>query len=303
MMTSSDTNEIGRALDWTTELTAEDWDALVTHYNKTHGIGNLELVRFLPFMRELKPDSVKRYLLWSKTVPSGLGLVHPLPAVPVMALLMVHFYCVIRYHEGVLYEIIAARDGGASRSEVADVLSLAWLHAGPAGMNATARAADLYMRLWNPLDEGASTWPAGWAVDAEAFRSGVDFSQQSEQEAISEAEIAAIRDWYVRVHGEVPAHVTFLAAHYPLALKAFRARYENATGGSLPKQMVAICQLHLAASLGSPDALHRSLRMAKHFGVRKDHVVQVLAMTQVYNGDFTLEMQLKGLDGLLDAWG
>ena len=104
------------------------------------------------------------------------------------------------------------------------------------------------MQGWDPeRDDGPGIpWPDGWTVDPDAFRCGIDFSNATDTNEISDGDLAMIEDWHRRVQGDVPAYVGFLAAHYPLALKAFRARYETSMDGSLPKQYIALCQIQLS---------------------------------------------------------
>jgi alkylhydroperoxidase/carboxymuconolactone decarboxylase family protein YurZ len=104
------------------------------------------------------------------------------------------------------------------------------------------------------------------------------------------------------VQGEVPAYVPFLATHYPLALKAFRARYETSMDGALPKQFIALCQLHLAACWRQPDAVRRTLHMSKHFGVTKNQAVQILTLAMLYLGDVAIDAALADVTDIIDAW-
>src|SRR4029077_16134929 len=64
-------------------------------------------------------------------------------------------YIVLGMGKGALYEIIAMRELGASRAEIAETIRLAALHGGPRGINALAEVADEYLREWN--DETEST--------------------------------------------------------------------------------------------------------------------------------------------------
>jgi hypothetical protein len=289
-------------IDWSTDFSEEEWSQLASYYSL--GSGNLDLFRFAPFMYALRPDALKRYRLWVNTVTNGVGLENPLPGHPYIQFVMCPFYCVIGYQKGLLTEITVARQKGARKAEVADVLALAWLHAGPYGMNLAAEAVDSFMRLWQSEADGPGVnWPAGWKIDPDAFLTGVDFSRSDESDTLPDADLKRIEDWHRRVQGEVPDYVHFFSQHYPLGLRVFRARYENALQSStLPPQLVALTQVHLAASLREPAALRRALRMARYFGVDIDKVVQIIALSQLYLGELAMDAALQGVDDSLSAW-
>jgi len=250
-------------------------------------------------MLHLRPDALKRYRRWVEVTPAGFGLENPIPA-PAMGMMWLHYYCVSCYPQGILYEVIAARHWGARRSEVADTITVAWLHGGPFGANTTAGVVADYMDGWANEPEGAGTaWPEGWAPDADAFRSGITLDSENR---ISAEDLGRLEEWHRRVQGAVPAYVPFLARHYPLALKAWRGRYENAMAGTLPKQLIALLQVHVAAMQKRPDAVRRSVTMARSFGVKKDHVAMTLANTQVYLGDLAMDAAVEGVVDLLDGW-
>jgi hypothetical protein len=203
----------------------------------------------------------------------------------------------------VLGDLFVAKQVGGTKQEVADILAMAFLHSGPFGMNVTAAAVDERMRAWDP-DDGAPgvTWPEGWSVDPDVFRCGIDFERAGDANEISPDDLAKIEDWHLRVEGEVPLYVGFLAKHYPLALKTFRARYETSMTGSLPKEFIALCLVHLAACWARPDALRRALHMSRYVGVAKDHAVQIINLSMLYLGDIGMDAAIQGVDEILDAW-
>ena len=293
-------NLFDTGLDWTTDkFTQAEWETMAQWYVDTHGVETLDLVKFIPFMLDLRADALKRYRRWVEVVPAGAGLANPVPT-SAMGLIWLHFYCVNSYPQGILYEVIAARGWGANRFEVADTIALAWLHGGPFGINTAAEVGTDYMKKWGAEPAGAGIeWPEGWAADPAAFQSGITFDGEN---AISAEDLGRLEDWHRRVQGEVPAYVPFLARNYPLALKTWRARYENAMAGRLPKQMIPLFQMHVAAMLKQPEAVRRSVTMAKAFGLKKDHVVMVLANTQVYLGDLAMNAAVEEVGELIDAW-
>lgn len=283
--------------DWSTDnFTEAEWQAVAKWYVDTHGIGSLDLVKFIPFMLGLRPDALKRYRRWVEIVPAGVGLANPIPATA-MGLVWLHYYCINCYPQGILYEAILARGWGAKRAEVGDTINIAWLHGGPFGVNTAAEVTGDYLKKWGDENDGPGTeWPAGWAPDAAAFRSGISF----DTDTFSTEEQERLEDWHSRVQGAVPAYVPFMAKYHPMALKAWRGRYENAAAGSIPKQLIAVFQIHAASMLKQPDAVRRAVRMGKTFGLKRDHVVMALANTQVYLGDLAMDAAITGIADIVE---
>jgi len=290
-------------LDWGTEFPQSEYDNLVKQYGAFGGSEVMNRFRFVPFMYQLRPDALKRYRLWVNAVTGGVGLDDSLPNPPYVSIVMACFYITLPYAQGIIAEIACARKFGARKQEIADLLALGWIHSGPYGVNTIAEVAGPYMEAWEENDGAPGvTWPEGWSVEPDVFRCGIDFSQGSDENHISPAELAKIKAWHRKWEGEVPKYVPFLAKHYPLALRALRARYENALMGSLPKQLIALCRVVLSAAWMRPDALRRSVYLAKQVGVSKDHVVQILVLAQLYIGDVGMDGAIDGMGTVLDRW-
>jgi len=291
-----------KKLDWSTESTEADYEAIVGHYNYLGG-SVMSRFRFVPVMQSVRPDALKRYRLIVNSVTDGVGLRDPLPNPPYISFIIAQFYCTLPYPQGFIADLEAARKQGAKKSEVADMMALGWLHAGPFGMNVVCTAAEDYLNAWDANDGAPGlTWPKGWSVDRSVFECGIDFTNQTDENEISAEDLAKIEAWHLKWEGEVPTYVSFLAKHYPLALRTFRARYENAMGGNLPKELYALCKVHLSASWMKQDALRRALHMARRLGVSKDHVVQLLTLVQQYRGDIAMDSAIAGADEILSEW-
>ena len=126
------------------------------------------------------------------------------------------------------------------------------------------------------------SWPPDWAADPQAFKSGADLEPDHEFTA---ADLQALRSWHLTVQGAVPDYVDVLADVNPGALKLWRARYENAAIGPLPKQFIALLQVHAAGLMQADASLKRAVHMALHFGASRGQIIQVLSTPQVYLGD------------------
>ncbi|MGH3756670.1 hypothetical protein [Actinophytocola sp.] len=268
------------------EISDQEWASMSSWYAETHGEGGLDLVPFLPFMREHRPDALKRYRQWNEIVQEGAGLRSPLPGT-VIALLYLHYYTTRAYRHGILYEVITSRMWQANKAEVRDVLTFAWLHAGPLGITAAAESSGEYLSTWDEQDGAPSTvdWPAGWAFDSDTFAAGLDFSHRE----LSTDELAALKDWHRRTEGEVPPYVSYLGDHYPEALKVFRYRYETAIK-VLPKQMIPLMELHLAFLTQRPAAARRAAHHAATIGVTAQQLAHVGASVQVYLGSTGMDI-------------
>jgi hypothetical protein len=288
-------------VDWTTEFTPEQWQAIQDQYRRSHSFGmeTLEtLDRYVLFSYEMIPDALKRF----KVLVNGMGgALEPNPAFLVCVF---HWYCIQRYNQGIHYYVNTLRANGARKAELTDIIALSWLHSAPFGMNVVATSIHDIMRELDPDAGTGLRWPADWSVDPDAFRSGVEFSDANGDPSISPSDLNLIKDWHMRVEGEIPRYVDFLARHNPLALKAFRARFETSTQRqTLPKQAIASCLVHLASVQQRPDALRRALHMAKSFGgVKKDHMLQLLSLNLVYTGHVGFDAAIEGAERLIDNW-
>jgi hypothetical protein len=279
------------------ELTPAEAESMKRWYETVHGSGNLDLVRYVPFMLAENPAALKRFRHWADVVAGGRGLQTPLPA-PLMALVWLHFYCVNPFPSGLLYEVIAARNWGASKREVVDTISLAWLHGGPHGIEVAATGSADYLAGWEDDGSGGVAWPEGWNRDPAAFRSGITFDDEN---SISAADLRRLEDWHREHQGGVPAYVPFLARRYPLALKVFRARYEGACSGSLARQFVPILQLPVAMERRDAESVRRLTHQARKYGATDDQILNAAATAQVYLGDLGMSAALEGVARALDG--
>lgn len=276
---------LGLGLDLSTDaFTVEEKEQVLTWYREVHDHGDLDLSPFARFMLEHDPVGFKRIRRHLLTLGDELDG-EPLPHAAGV-LMFVHTYVVLGMGKGALYEIIAARDLGASRDEVIETIRLATLYGGPRGINALAEVADDYLREWE--DDGAPSridWPAAWTRDVGRLRSGIDLSSDE----LEPGELDLLRDWYARMLGGVPPYVDLFAQLAPRALKTQRARFETAVTGALPEQMVPLFAVHVSAVRLRPQPLGRAIRFAKALGLRRGEVVAALFWAGVYGGEDVLE--------------
>ena len=179
------------------------------------------------------------------------------------------FYAVIGYDVGVRYLIHTRQRMGLSKAQILEGIAISFLVMGPAGMETVARALDGYAWLTPPEP---AEFPEGWAPDAAAFASGLDFSSPH----LTPDELGSLLRWYEVTLGEVPPHVKFLAANRPDLLKAYRQRFENCVR-ELPKQIVPTTLLHYNAIRGFASGVRDNILLARAFGVTRQIVLNTIA--------------------------
>ena len=288
-------------LDFTVEdsFTPEERANLLAWYNETHGDGGIELVPFAPFLMDNLPAAFKlsrRHLVAIAKPQDGIRL----PDVATI-LFYLHTYAAYANPRGIVYEIINAREAGATKAMVLDVLNYAYLSAGPRGMNAAAEHSGEYLRQW-PADEPAKKdirWPDGWAADPTALHSGIDLNSAE----LTDHEVRVISAWHQRMHGVVPRHVELFAKLHPEAYKIQRIRYEKSLGKTMPAQLAPLMTLHLASHRLQTGVMRQAIHQARMMGVRRHHVVHTLLMGLRQSIDpMVMEVAADGIGEVLAGW-
>jgi len=222
----------------------------------------------LEFWIDHRPDALKRYRAnFVRETTSVEESAKPLPHVAAM----LHYYAIIGYADGILYEIRLCQSMGMTKGEILDTLAVAFIHGNPMGMRFVSTSSSEYMRDWKepePMDR----WPAAWSFDSKAFRSGIDFSSP----ATDAREMDMLRDWYMTEMGEVPRYVQFLAKNRPRYLKAYRNRYEHAISEGLPKEMMPYLLLNLSVTRGFRDGIRESVLLGRSFGMTKPQLLDAI---------------------------
>lgn len=204
-------------------------------------------------------------------------------AVPALACL--HQYVIRAFADGIGYEMRLARSRGATREDILDVLSIAFIHGGHVGMYAVSRMTP-FLRDFEPISHSDRPFPTNWAFDGDAFRSGMDFSNPD----VTHEDLDALTEWYERTIGETPAHVTFLARYRPTLLKAHRQRYETAIQTSLPKQMMPFLLLHHDVYRGFAGGIRENVLLARAFGLTQSQVVDAISSALLHAGPGALDL-------------
>lgn len=183
----------------------------------------------------------------------------------------IHEYAVQGFADGVGHEMRAARFHGAGRQDMLDTLSVAFIHAGHAGMYAVDRVARTELESF--LDPPApDRFPDGWESIPEALEAGLD----GDDPEASHEDLDRLLGWYERVLGEVPRHVSFLAAHRPGLLKAYRLRWERAIAGGLPTQMLPYLLLRHSAARGWTDGIRENVLLGRALGMTRAQLLDAI---------------------------
>jgi hypothetical protein len=166
------------------------------------------------------------------------------------------------------------------------------------GQECVFRAGSGILRDFRDRPEPAQ-FPDGWAPDSEAFKAGLDLSTPQ----LTDSDLKAIKGWYQRTIGEVPKSIDFVAEHNPEFLKAYRAKWENAFRGNLPKQMMPYMQLRYAVVSGFREGIREAALLAKAWGVRKEYVIHgVMAAAYYKNGMDVIQIAQSALEDVFADW-
>jgi hypothetical protein len=132
-----------------------------------------------------------------------------------------------------------------------------------------------------------------------AFQSGLDLSTQQ----LTPRDLQAITDWYVHTIGEVPKSISFTAEHNPDFLKAYRAKWEGAFRGSLPKQLMPYMMLRYATVCGFRDGIREAALLGRAWGMGKEYVVHaVMAAAYYKNGMDVIHVAQEALTDVFATW-
>jgi hypothetical protein len=195
----------------------------------------------------------------------------------------------------VRYVLHSWRARGLNKAQALEMLAIAFVHCGPRGMQTIAEAAEGIEYEDNP--KVAAKFPAGWAPDIAAFRSGLDFSTVD----LTPAEKASLYDWYLRTIGEIPPYVRFMAEHRPRLMKTHRARIENMLY-VLPKQMWPTTMLYYHVMSRLAEGIRENVLLCKAWGVSKADTLDTIGNALVYGQMEAATMIQNEAGDVFDGW-
>lgn len=278
-------NWVHRGLDLSrpTELTPEEAEAFRAHYATQFG----HSLDGLDWWLDRNPEVLKRYRLYCSLT------LRVEPAITGNGTLT--FYALMGYLTGVRYVLHSWRTRGVSRSQADEMIAIAFVHAGPRGMQCIAQAMEGLEFPEAP--DPPARFPEGWAPDIEAFRSGLDFSHVD----LPPEEKSRLYDWYLRTIGEIPPYVRFMAEHRPRLLKTHRARIENMLY-VLPKQMWPTTMLYYHVMSRVAEGIRENVLLCKAWGVSKEDTLATIGNALVYGQMEAATMVQREAGDIFDGW-
>jgi hypothetical protein len=243
----------------------------------------------LNFWLDTRPDVLKRYRAWADRInddrengtynPNGFGFLV--------------WYALNGYEPGVRYLLHVEQRLGLTRDEVLEGIALAFIWAGPRGMETIATGLDGYE--WQ-TPAARPRFAGNWAPDPDAFASGLDFSTP----VMSAAELRSLTEWYERVETEVPPYVPFLARERPELLKAYRNRFEN-TLRLLPKQVMPYVMIHVNVQRGFAEGVREGVLLARGFGMTRRQILEAISWGSFYGGAESVSLVERAAGDVLPA--
>ena len=265
------------------ELTAEEVEAFKSHYAAQFG----HSLDGLNWWLDQSPEVLKRYRLYCSLT------LRVKPAITGNGTLT--FYALMGHVVGVRYVLHSWRARGVSKAQALEMLAMAFVHAGPRGMETIAEAArDID---FPDAPDQPCAFPEGWAPDIEAFRSGLDFSSVD----LCAAEKHNLYDWYLRTIGEIPPYVRFLSEHRPRLMKTHRARIENMLY-VLPKQMWPTTMLYYHVMSRKAEGIRENVLLCKAWGVSKSDTLDTIGNALVYGQMEAASMIQNEAGDVFDGW-
>lgn len=245
--------------------TQEEIDTYRRFYIETKGYS----LPAFEFWLEFRPDVLKRYRAnFVRETTSVEEKSRPLAHV----IAMLHYYAIVGFEDGILFEIKLAQAEGATKGEILDALAFAFIHGNPMGSQHVAISSMEYLKKEQERPPRPDRWPSSWCFDANAFKSGIDFSSPEP----TQGDMQALQDWYQSKLGEVPKYVRFLMRHRPGFLKAYRNRFEHALRDGLPKEMVPYLLLNLNATRGFREGIREAVLLGKSMGLTRPQLVDAI---------------------------
>lgn len=278
-------NWVHRGLDLSTPtgITDEEIAAFKGHYGSQFGVP----MHGLDWWLDQNPEVLKRYRLYCSLT------LRVQPAV--MGGGTLAYYMLMGYTKGVRYVMHSFLNDGLSKAQALEMIAIAFIHAGPRGMETIAEAMDGLEFPENP--DPPARFPDGWVPDVDAFRSGIDYSTVD----LTPPEKAKLYDWYLRTIGEIPPYVRFMAEHRPRLLKTHRARIENMLY-VLPKQVMPTALLYYHVMSRTAEGIRENVLLCKAWGVSRSDTLDVIGNALVYGQMEGATMIQREAGDIFDGW-
>ncbi len=253
---------------------------------------------FYALWADLRPDMLKRLLNYVHHLHEEERFSCPLP--------YLNLYSVGGWAEGVAYIMEICQPAtflsgpGYSRAAIVETLGVSFYLAPTWGTVLVAdQIRESLAAFREPAPGAPSPFPDGWVVDPDALKAGLDYSTPD----LTKQDLTALREWYLRVCGEVPKSIELYAKYRPQVLKADRARWENIVKTGLPNQMFAYLFLHHEVWRGNVQGTRDALLLARGLGMEQEYAVDAVW----YGGSFlggtgTIAATAEPVAEILERW-
>ncbi len=284
----------GLDLDRPDELDPEEWASFARAQYGPFGFP--EGLPMWQLWSEFRPDLIKTHRMNMRHAgPHVLGATQ-LPFIPAD----LHLYLLTQFTDGVEYELRACQHFAWSRPEVMDVIAIAALDTVSRGLNDACTPVVMQMiRDWPDSSDTPEHFPAHWReLGPEALTSGIDLTEPG----MTDDEVAALRDWYLRVAGEVPPWFAFLNDMSRTYMKTQRIRWEKAMKVS-PPALLPFLKMHFNVARCVPDGIREHVLLGRGLGMSKSDVVSTLLHGAMVGAGLASLSVVEGAVGdVLRAW-
>jgi hypothetical protein len=246
----------------------------------------------------LRPDVLKRLLAYVHQIHESEDFSCPLP--------YLNIYTVGGWSEGAKYIMTICQPQtflsgvGYTRDAIVETLAVSFYLAPTWGTVVTAKAVQEALADYvEPSPEAPSPYPEGWAIEPEKLKAGLDYSTPD----LTKDDLDKLRDWYLRVTGEVPTTVELYAKYRPNLLKAERNRWENIVRTGLPNQMFAYLLIHYEVFRGNVPGTRDALLLARGLGMAKQHAVDAVFYIGSFLGGLgTIASVAEPIQEVIENW-
>ena len=289
----------GQGLDLTNieHTTDQEIDAYLT--SRWKGRGPLYDQYAMSLMLDYAPDFAKLHW-WAaeafRSLPSDPDTYDPAFATP-NSIQQLHSYMVLGWETGIRNQFRVLRRQGFTRTQIMEIVMFGRLVAGMRGLG------HVYHAIGDVLPDyqdghGQPRFPAGWAADPAAFRSGLDLSTRD----FTPQDRTNLIGWYERTLGYVPKSIQFGMRWDPLLLKVQRAMWERAIK-TLPKQVAPYLMLRDGMLSGEREAVREAALLGKAWGLTPDWIIRGITQTvQYFTGLRGLYVACDAVDDILSNW-
>jgi hypothetical protein len=188
---------------------------------------------------------------------------------------------------GIINSFHTLRGAGFKKSQLMEIIMFAQISAGMRGLGHVYRAVGDLLPVYSDPKDVEIAFPEGWAVDAEAFKCGLDLTTRT----LTDADRKNLTDWYERTIGFVPNSIKFGLEHHPDFVKVERAKWEVVIK-TLPKQLAPWMLIRYHMMSGNEQGLREAVLLAKAWGITDEWIAKGLSGTAFF---FT------GFDGFYTA--